>query len=283
MTTTPHARPLPLPGCTAPQMYWAAVQASAMFADHTYQRALDSPRASALARGWDVRKVGVLDVSDRGADAPVRYAVINGQHRVAAAMIRDPHTSLVARVHLGLTLAQEARLFHEIDTGTRNLTAWDRWKARRVAEDATVLAVTEVVTAAGLRITDTPGDGTIRCPGTLEKIYLTGGKPLLANTLALLIEIWDGCPESVDAHLVRGTATLLRSYDDRIDHSMLGEALREHESGSLTYMIAKTLVLAYNRERGASLPLAQLGKLAPAHRAPRRKSGGKPPSVTVAA
>lgn len=119
-----------------PQVYLAAVSVREIFADPTYQRDLDRPRAEHMAREdhWNVRLLGVIELSDRGEGMqPDRYAVINGQHRVEAARLRDRDMPLVAKVHTGLSIEQEAQLFHEIDASTRRLTTWDRWKARRAA------------------------------------------------------------------------------------------------------------------------------------------------------
>ena len=65
--------------------YIDAVAVDELFVDHSYQRPLDTARARQLARTWDRRLAGVVEVSDRGAGQAPRYAIIDGQHRWAAA------------------------------------------------------------------------------------------------------------------------------------------------------------------------------------------------------
>jgi phage FluMu gp28-like protein len=66
-------------------VYIAAVTVDEIFADPTYQRLCDVTRVRKMAHTWDRRLAGILEVSDRGDDASPRYAVIDGQHRWAAA------------------------------------------------------------------------------------------------------------------------------------------------------------------------------------------------------
>ena len=84
--------------------YVTPINVTDIFADPTYQRPLDASRARKVADGWEPRLAGIIEVSDRGADASPRYAVIDGQHRWAAADYAQIGV-LVANVHTGLTLA----------------------------------------------------------------------------------------------------------------------------------------------------------------------------------
>ncbi len=92
--------------------YVAALPIDALFADHAYQRELDEVRVLKMAANYRLALVGIVEVSDRGNG---RYAILDGQHRWA--MVRDrsfdqvktPH--LPCRVHTGLTVDQEAKLY----------------------------------------------------------------------------------------------------------------------------------------------------------------------------
>lgn len=52
--------------------------------------AVDTARARNMAKTWDRRLAGILEVSDRGEHATPRFAVVDGQHRWAAAQKLDP-------------------------------------------------------------------------------------------------------------------------------------------------------------------------------------------------
>ncbi|MGW4774204.1 DUF6551 family protein [Nocardia sp. NPDC004278] len=243
-------------------VYIAAIPITEMFVDHTYQRDLDVARAKRMAKSWDPRLVGVVDVADRGPHNPEgRYALINGQHRWAAAGLRDPYLVLVANVHTGLSVTQEAILFHEIDSKTKNLSTWDRWRSRRAAGEIAVLDVESTVADAGFVIAMAPKDGNIRCVHTLERVHRLGGVQLLADTLQIIVDVWGRRLESVDAPIVFGLALILHTYGAKVDHSRLydvliemvprqvkarAQALRETEKGEIGTLAARYMLTTYN-------------------------------------
>lgn len=248
--------------------YIAALPVCEMFVDHSYQRPLDLPRTRRLAENWEPPLIGVIEVSDRGEDHVPRYAVVDGQHRFAAAKLRDPNAFLVANIHTGLTERHEAHLFYEIDAKRTRLTGWDRWNARRGAGDRIVLAVESVVEDAGLQVEDSPTNGSVRCVSTCEKVVKLGGQPLLRETLGLITEVWGVEVEAFDAPLVHGTALVLWHYGDAIDVQRLADAmvdvsprqfkakavaLREYERGTLPKLAAMVIVNTYNRTKGRKL------------------------------
>lgn len=78
---------------TATDTYVTALSVEDIFADFTYQRELDTGRARTMAESWDRRLAGILEVSDRGEDVAPRYAIVDGQHRWAAAQKLYPPPS----------------------------------------------------------------------------------------------------------------------------------------------------------------------------------------------
>lgn len=248
--------------------YIDALPASDMFADPSYQRELDLPRARRMAESWERPLVGVIEVSDRGPDHHPRYAVIDGQHRYAAAKLRDPAAVLVANVHVGLSPRDEAHLFYAIDAKRTRLTTWDRWNARRGAGDPTVLAIDEIATSLGLQVENTPTSASIRCVATCEKIMQLGGAKLLRETLELVVEVWGVDAEAFDAPLLHGTAYVLFHFGTELDTQRLADAmidcsprqfkakaiaLREFERGTMPKLAALIVVSTYNRTKGPKL------------------------------
>lgn len=159
-------------------VYVTAVHVDEVFADETYQRPLDKPRACKIAATWDRRLAGIVEVSDRGEGVKPRYAVMDGQHRWAAAALLDIPPMLVANVHSGLTVADEADLFDRLNRERRRITTWDHWHARKGAGDAQVLNIERAVQKVGLEISSVPKDGSVRCTATLEKLTKLGGVDL---------------------------------------------------------------------------------------------------------
>lgn len=73
---------------SSPGPYIGALSVHDLFVDRSYQRPLDLPRARRLAETWEPPLIGVIEASDRGPDHQPRYAIIDGQHRYAAAKLR---------------------------------------------------------------------------------------------------------------------------------------------------------------------------------------------------
>lgn len=244
--------------------YIDALPVGEMFVDHTYQRGLDAARANALAQVWDRRLAGVIEVSDRGPDYSPRYAVIDGQHRWAAAQLRNEADVLVASIHEGLSVADEASLFDRINRERRRLSTWDEWRARKAAGDHTVGAIETTVNALGLKIDSAPRDGNVRCTATLEKLVALGGIDLVTETLELIADVWDIRQDAYDAPLVHGLGLILhhlrnRIAPDRLADALLGvlprqlksqaQALRETTTGTAPKLMAIAIMVAYNRNR----------------------------------
>lgn len=151
-------------------VYVTTLHVDEIFADPTYQRALDTNRATTIAQQWDRRLAGILEVSDRGDGEQPRYAVVDGQHRWAAAKLLDDPPLMVAHIHEGLNIGQEAALFDKLNRQRKQPTLWDHWRARKTAGDRTVLAIEYCVATAGLTIGEQVKDGHVWCISTVEKI-----------------------------------------------------------------------------------------------------------------
>lgn len=254
---------------TAGSAYVTALQGRELGIDHSYQRPLDEPRVKRMAANWDPRMVGTIDVSDRGEGAgPIRYAVINGQHRAAAAAMASPAGAevwLACTVHEGLTVAEEARLMHEMDRATKKLTGFDQWRARRAAGDSAVLEVEAIAGLHGLRVGPEPTDGVMRSYGAAEKLLKLGGRDLLDATLAVLSAAYGAAAAAYQSPLVTGVGQVLHRNPgldvDRLRTALTktrpeqlratATALREADGGPLNELMGRAIAGAYNRIPGA--------------------------------
>ncbi|MBJ8342813.1 hypothetical protein JGU71_28375 [Antrihabitans sp. YC3-6] len=264
MTETIHATE----GDSAPgkATFITALPVTSMFVDHSYQRDCDLKRARHMAEVWDPQLVGVLDVADRGEHHAPRYSVINGQHRWMAAKLLNKKLHLAVNVHTGLSVAEEAKLFDEIDRNTKALTTWDRWYARRAAGDPTVREIERIVADCGLEITQNPGDKHVQCCTTLERIWTRADAEVLAKTLTLILDVWSGLPDSMNAAVIEGVSWLIDYHDLDLNTGRLGDAmceltprqlrargstLREQgDKGSLPILVAHVLTGLYNKTPG---------------------------------
>lgn len=251
-------------------VYVMALNIDEIFADLSYQRVLDVPRVRRIGDTWDRRLAGILEVSDRGENHTPRYAVLDGQHRWAAAKYLTEPPILVANVHEGLSLADEAALFDKLNRQRKQITTWDHWRARRTAGDQLVSSIEKTVTKHGLRISEQSGtDGVIACISTLEKIANSAqGFDLLDATLHLLITAWGTERGAYDAPIVAGLANVIAAFNERLDadriiHAMAqipprrigyqAKALRETTPGSMAKLAAIVMLNLYNKQPGPRL------------------------------
>ncbi|MCK0174780.1 DUF6551 family protein [Mycolicibacterium sp. F2034L] len=253
---------------TDDDVYITTLHVDEIFVDDTYQRPVDAPRAKMMAAVWDRRLAGILEVSDRGHNNTPRYAVVDGQHRWAAAGIVNDGRALVANVHSGLTVADEAKLFDRLNRDRRRPSTWDHWRARIAAGDDSVVTINRVVEHAGLRIDYAPKDGNVRCTSTLEKLAKLGGPDLIRDTLNLILDVWGRRLDAFDAPIVHGVGLVLHFLQEAIDHARLAEslldimprqlktqalALRDMTTGAQPVLVAIAIMSLYNRRPGRKI------------------------------
>lgn len=258
---TPEARKDP---------YVTALPVSDLFADPAYQRDLDENRVARMVKDYDPALVGIIEVSERPqAGGTNRYAIVDGQHRWAA--VRDkafdttdrPH--IVCRVHSGLTVDEEAKLYHRLNTTRKQLTGWDRWRARRSSGDTAVVDIEATVTEAGWTVSYLGKRGQIKSTSGLEKVHTLGGRQLLVEVLDVITSAWRDDPEGVTNNILQGLAHILANYTrDELDLGRLVEALsgivprqlnaraaaaRELHKGTLDKLTAYVVIGEYNQLR----------------------------------
>ena len=247
--------------------YVSPIPVAELFADDTYQRPLDAGRARKIGAAWDRRLAGIVEVSDRGESANPRYAVIDGRHRWAAAQHAGIEV-LVANVHTGLSVPDEAKLFDRLNRERRRITTWDHWNARRAAGDTTVTAIENAVAAVGLTIDPAPKAGNVRCTATLEKLHALDGPDLISAALNVAQEAWGRDVAGFDAPIVHGLGLVLFHLHAELDPARLVESLLEVRpqnlkaaaanlrgmtTGSTAKLVAITIMAGYNKRPGRKI------------------------------
>ena len=247
--------------------YVTAIPAAELFADDTYQRPLDGPRSKKIAAAWDPRLAGIIEVSDRGDHTAPRYAVVDGRHRWAAAQHAGIGV-LVANVHSGLSVADEAALFDRLNRERRRITTVDHWNARKAAGDADVAAIEKTVASLGLVIDMAARNGHVRCTSTLEKLYAIGGADLVKRSLQTVLDVWGRDLAGFDAPIVHGIGLTLHYLQPDLDLARMVEALieilprqlkskafglRDMTTGTLPKLVAISIVTLYNQRPGRKI------------------------------
>lgn len=253
-----------------PEPYVAALGIAELFADHTYQRELDEARVTKMAAAFNIALVGIIEVSARPDG---RYAILDGQHRWAT--VRDvsfadaSERHLACRVHVGLSHAEEAALYHQLNTTRRQLTGWDRWLARRGAGDPVVADIESCLAGHGLIVSMRGGGNVFRSTRAAEHVVGLGGIPLLAEVIAVIRAAYPDDQSGLDGSIVHGLGHVLDNYTreeldlERLIAALAGivprqltaraSATRELHQGTLDRLVGHVVVERYNASKGTRL------------------------------
>lgn len=121
--------------------------------DDTYQRSIETKASQTLigsiARGWDWDLFDVLKVSRRPDDS---LFVVDGQHRLAAARLRDDISQLPCVLKRCAGPAEEAKLFTAANRGRKQMNRLDDFRAAAAAGDEVAATIERLIAAAGLTI-----------------------------------------------------------------------------------------------------------------------------------
>jgi len=161
------------------------ISADKLSIDPRVQRQADPRRVAKLAANWDDLMVGVITVSHRtsalplpdGAAALDEYVILDGQTRWQALKqvcgVDTTTCSLMAQVHTGLTLKEEARIFLQ-HNDRKGVTPLDTFRIALVAGEEWAEQIQEIAGRYRWAVAGT-GDGTKRtfkAIGAAKKIYL---------------------------------------------------------------------------------------------------------------
>ncbi|MCC6959432.1 MAG: hypothetical protein IT301_06255 [Dehalococcoidia bacterium] len=215
-----------------------------------------------IAANFDLEAVGFPAVSFRDGT----YWIIDGQHRVAAALkfgfgLTD---KLQMEVYEGLTPAGEAELFIERNT-VKAKSAWDRFKVSVTAGREEECHIDRLVRAQGLMVAGHRSSTTIASIGALREIYRLAGPSEFSRTLRVIRDAFGAA--GFDADVIRGVGRFLHRYGLAVDEAMLvkrmaavagglnglrqsAQKLRLQMGYTFPECIASEVTKAYNRVSG---------------------------------
>jgi hypothetical protein len=212
-----------------PTLEWVAVERLAI--DESYQRATDSKASRRLIykikEKWNWHYCQPLVVSRRSDGS---LFVIDGQHRLSAAVERGDIPHLPCVVLSGADGTSEASAFVALNTQRQKLSQGDIFNAMLAAGDADAKLVADLLTETGWRMAHTsntqvwkPGD--LFCAPMIVKSLKSEGEEIVRNALAALREAYPEAP-------ITNTATMLKALfciyrDRRAAHRLLVETLAE--------------------------------------------------------
>lgn len=151
-----------------------------------YQRPLTS-FVETVAAEYDPALLGCLIGSERPEGT---VAVIDGQTR-AEAMRRNAETHAPFLIYTGLSLAQEAGLFADLQTKRRGMASYLRFRSALIARRPEATAIAQIVRDAGFELGVDMTPHTVKAIAALEKVYRrdTDGE-LLRTVMGVIARAW---------------------------------------------------------------------------------------------
>ena len=136
---------------TPPTLEWIALDRLQI--DTRYQRSAEGGRSANLirqiARSWDWRVYQPLSVAKRGDGG---LFVVDGQHRLAAALQRGDIPHLPVVITSFVDVAEEAAAFEAMNRQRKSMNRLERYRAAAVAGDPTTVAALDAIKCAGLTL-----------------------------------------------------------------------------------------------------------------------------------
>jgi len=252
------------------------LHAGDFFVDHNVQRMLNEPRVAEMAADFRPDSMGLITASLRENG---RIAILDGQHRIAAARMARYDGPIVSRVFENLTVKEEAGLFLTLNK-SRPVSTIERFKVRVTLGDPIATNINKILKAYGLNVNfaNTKSTNTVGAVVTLEKVYHGAGvrdhghhADLVDRVIGSLIAAYSGDTRPVvfSRPMVEGMGIFHATYGKRIDRARLTDMMssvpprqvasrartrRDALGGSIGENAAEIILDIYNHRRKDKLP-----------------------------
>lgn len=245
--------------------------------DDSYQRHLSEKWAKEIARGFDPEKFGKPKVARR---ANGKYAIIDGQHRIAALRIKWPErrVTFVADLVLAAGVHTEAKQFLAHNANTKKPDTGTILHARLREGDKNAIAFYQIVEGAGYKVKR--GGGRAKpwqihpyVFKSVENYCRDTWQQDLRDALGVMRKAWGVDTFPLTSAFVVGVALMFRRYrdDHRFDPDHLAHRLSRHAAPALSAKCnARAALDSTRQEYGARTVLRELYnvRLAPKNQLP---------------
>lgn len=261
MTTTPHHE------------HYEVVRLDDLTIDRRVQRkeGTNEKRVHAIASKYNSGSVGTITVSRRKDGTTV---ILDGAHRCAASL-QVGRKTIGAMVHEGLTLAQEAELFDQLND-FKAPSYISRTLASMVAGDPDANAIISTIRKHGWHISANGYPGSFCAIQAAERVYRTGvgalpageHQGLLDDTLTVITDAWHHDRDSVNQLMVQAVGQVLARFGDAVDRNRLttvlsremptsliarARTLQKSQGGTTVAALSKIIVTTYNNRLRSNL------------------------------
>jgi hypothetical protein len=207
--------------------------------DPAYQRDANAIKVRELASHWSWIGCGVITVGERAASGRSEYYVVDGQHRVLAAMKRADISELPCVVFRALQVSEEAKAFLRTNTLRKTITAIERFNALITSGDQQAIKVKAIIDANGLHLRKTcSAPKQIKCLRTLLLLLDAMGEEdfrLLMETCSAI-----STTEAVKDCVVQGLAYIHRFTERGLRDERLLKRIHDVGDAALSAGAAKS-------------------------------------------
>ena len=193
---------------------------------HTYQRTLNPERVKRISAAFDEKIANEPKVSSRNG----HFYVFDGQHVIAARVDQNEGKALPIRckVYTGMSDKDEAKLFANQTGYSAAPGIGMKLRALVFAEDPEAVAFLAATEEVGLRIDygQHKGKNRLACIGAALEEYRKLGAEKYKEALRLIVEGWDGDPDSLRAETVRSVCRFVDLYEGEYDRNRLVKRFR---------------------------------------------------------
>ena len=194
---------------------------------NTYQRDQQPRRVQRMVKEFDERVANEPKVSFRNG----RYYVFDGQHTIAARVERNGGVPLpiLCKVYLGLSEQDEANLFAKQTGVSAPVAPGQRVRAEVFSGDPLYCNFLFATEAAGAKIDydQRHGKNRIACISTAFEEYQRIGDDKYREAIRLLIDGWDGDPDSLRTETVKALCRFVDLYEGEYDRKRLVRQFRK--------------------------------------------------------
>lgn len=209
-----------------PRTFFAMIPMTAEVFSDAYSRPLRRSYVNGLRRGWTADAVGTVYLSQREDGPTIRYAMLDGQHRYAAARA-EGMTEVPARIFHGLTYEQEATYY--VLFGTRkNQSAYDRFHARLEAQEPVAEDIRDILAGFGLRIDRYKAYGVVAAVYALDQVHMAKPRQVFVATIKLLVDAFAGDPGAYNQYSIHGIAEFWVRYGYMVEYKKLIAKLQKY-------------------------------------------------------
>lgn len=204
------------------------VPASKTFVDFAYGRPLNEKRARGFAKNFSWISFVRPSLSARHNG---HYAILDGQHRIRAAVIAyGPSVVVPVVVHHGLSLQEEAAEWSRLNSGVKPNTR-ERLRSDYAAGDDDAVKLVNYLRELGFGIHGMGGATTVT-PSVLKasttaRTMQRRDWPNTMRTFRLIAAVWFGQPVSLSNSVIAGLFKFLDSYEN-LDENRVRQVLALH-------------------------------------------------------